>query len=369
MQNPTASVATDPVRELHRRLPELMLRDERRLRRRLDGARKLRDPQRRRGGAAPRSPPRSAAAEQRLAARRGGGAGDHLPGGAAGQPAQGRHRRGDPRPPGRDRRRRDRLGQDHPAARRSAWSSAAGVRGLIGHTQPRRIAARTVAERIAEELGTDARRRGRLQGPVHRPGRRRHAGQADDRRHPARRDPARPDAAPVRHADHRRGARAQPQHRLHPRLPQAAAAAPARPQGDHHLGDHRPGAVRPALRGDGRRRSSRSPAGPTRSRSATGRWSTQDDEDDATRTPRPDRGDRRRGRRAGRRGPGRHPGVPHRRAGDPRHRRRAGASCEPARHRDPAAVRPAVRRRAAPGLRAAHRAAGSCSPPTSPRPR
>jgi ATP-dependent helicase HrpA len=30
-----------------------------------------------------------------------------------------------------------------------------GVKGLIGHTQPRRIAARTVAERIAEELGTD----------------------------------------------------------------------------------------------------------------------------------------------------------------------------------------------------------------------
>jgi ATP-dependent helicase HrpA len=29
-----------------------------------------------------------------------------------------------------------------------------GVRGQIGHTQPRRIAARTVAERIAEELGT-----------------------------------------------------------------------------------------------------------------------------------------------------------------------------------------------------------------------
>ncbi len=29
-----------------------------------------------------------------------------------------------------------------------------GVRGMIGHTQPRRLAARTVAERIAEELGT-----------------------------------------------------------------------------------------------------------------------------------------------------------------------------------------------------------------------
>ena len=30
-----------------------------------------------------------------------------------------------------------------------------GVRGLIGHTQPRRLAARTVSARIAEELGTD----------------------------------------------------------------------------------------------------------------------------------------------------------------------------------------------------------------------
>ena len=30
-----------------------------------------------------------------------------------------------------------------------------GVTGLIGHTQPRRIAARAVAERVAEELGTD----------------------------------------------------------------------------------------------------------------------------------------------------------------------------------------------------------------------
>src|SRR6202042_2951321 len=30
-----------------------------------------------------------------------------------------------------------------------------GVAGQIGHTQPRRIAARTVAERIAEELRTD----------------------------------------------------------------------------------------------------------------------------------------------------------------------------------------------------------------------
>lgn len=30
-----------------------------------------------------------------------------------------------------------------------------GEKGLIGHTQPRRLAARTVAERIAEELGVE----------------------------------------------------------------------------------------------------------------------------------------------------------------------------------------------------------------------
>ncbi len=30
-----------------------------------------------------------------------------------------------------------------------------GVRGLIGHTQPRRVAARTIAERVAEELSSN----------------------------------------------------------------------------------------------------------------------------------------------------------------------------------------------------------------------
>ena len=50
-----------------------------------------------------------------------------------------------------------------------------GVTGLIGHTQPRRLAARTVAERVAEELGTELGRRRRLHRALHRPGRRRHA--------------------------------------------------------------------------------------------------------------------------------------------------------------------------------------------------
>ena len=49
-------------------------------------------------------------------------------------------------------------GRPGPARARSsrscAWSSAAGGDGLIGHTQPRRVAARTIAARIADELGT-----------------------------------------------------------------------------------------------------------------------------------------------------------------------------------------------------------------------
>ena len=44
-----------------------------------------------------------------------------------------------------------------------------GIAGLIGHTQPRRIAARTVAARIAQELNSAARASGRLQGALQRP--------------------------------------------------------------------------------------------------------------------------------------------------------------------------------------------------------
>ena len=58
-------------------------------------------------------------------------------------------------------------------------------RGIIGHTQPRRIAARSVAERIADELGTEL---GDLVGYQVRFTDRtskQQPGQADDRRHPA----------------------------------------------------------------------------------------------------------------------------------------------------------------------------------------
>ena len=149
-----------------------------------------------------------------------------------------------------------------------------GVTGMIGHTQPRRFAARTVADRIAEELGTEL---GDvtvgLQGPLHRPGRRQHPGQADDGRHPARRADRRPEPLALRHPDRRRGPRAQPQHRLPPGLPHAAAPPAPGPQGRHHLRDDRHRALRPALRGRPAPpcRSSRSPAARIPSSCATGR--------------------------------------------------------------------------------------------------
>jgi HrpA-like RNA helicase len=44
--------------------------------------------------------------------------------------------------------------ENHPAAK-NLYGAGARVKGLIGHTQPRRLAARTVANRIAEELQTE----------------------------------------------------------------------------------------------------------------------------------------------------------------------------------------------------------------------
>ena len=62
-----------------------------------------------------------------------------------------------------------------------------GVTGMIGHTQPRRIAARSVAARIARSCGRRSARPSvtRFASPTHVAG---HIRQADDRRHPAGRD-------------------------------------------------------------------------------------------------------------------------------------------------------------------------------------
>jgi len=134
--------------DLRARLPQLTLRDERRLRRRLD---KLRDGdertlstlaaavaeaaervERRRttvpAVAYPQALPISARTEDIAAAIR-----DHQVVIVAGETGSGKTTQ----------------------LPKICLEMGRGVRGVIGHTQPRRLAARTVAERIAEELGTD----------------------------------------------------------------------------------------------------------------------------------------------------------------------------------------------------------------------
>ena len=58
-----------------------------------------------------------------------------------------------------------------------------GVFGTIGHTQPRRVAARTVAHRIAEELDVPLGKGCGLSGEIYRPVIRRVERKSDDRRY------------------------------------------------------------------------------------------------------------------------------------------------------------------------------------------
>ncbi|MFJ9849504.1 ATP-dependent RNA helicase HrpA [Streptomyces sp. NPDC101150] len=134
------------------RLPELMLRDQQRLGRRLDGARRIRKPEARAAVLAeisdgvdeaelrvaqrraavpeityPEELPVSQKKDDILAAIR-----DHQVVIVAGETGSGKTTQ----------------------IPKICMELGRGVRGLIGHTQPRRIAARTVAERVAEELRT-----------------------------------------------------------------------------------------------------------------------------------------------------------------------------------------------------------------------
>ncbi|MGQ0839056.1 ATP-dependent RNA helicase HrpA [Actinokineospora sp.] len=147
----TADV-TSSLADLRDRLPELMLRDQRRLRRRLDGARKTRDEARRRS-TLERIAAEIDTAKQRVDRRR------------ASVPALKY-----PEELPISQRRADILAaiRDHQVVIVAGETGSGkttqlpkiclelgrGVTGLIGHTQPRRLAARTVAERIAEEVGT-----------------------------------------------------------------------------------------------------------------------------------------------------------------------------------------------------------------------
>ncbi|TFV91953.1 ATP-dependent RNA helicase HrpA [Blastococcus sp. CT_GayMR20] len=143
---------SDPVGDLRARLPELTLADEHRLRRRLDGLRTTRDPH-----ARERQRERIAAdvatAEARIARRRAAvpviSYPDELPVS---------RRREDIAAALRDAQVVVVAGETGSGKTtqlpKIALELGRGVRGRIGHTQPRRIAARSVAERIAEELDT-----------------------------------------------------------------------------------------------------------------------------------------------------------------------------------------------------------------------
>ncbi|MGW9197291.1 ATP-dependent RNA helicase HrpA [Micromonospora chersina] len=153
MQNPAAPAVPETVRDLHRRLSTLMFRDQRRLQRRLDGVRKLRDPQRRESALAEIATD-VARAEARLAARRAA-----VP--TVTYPAQlpVSERKDDIAAAIRDHQVVIVAGETGSGKTtqlpKICLELGRGVTGLIGHTQPRRLAARTVADRIAEELGTE----------------------------------------------------------------------------------------------------------------------------------------------------------------------------------------------------------------------
>ncbi|MGV9989335.1 ATP-dependent RNA helicase HrpA [Streptomyces sp. NPDC003374] len=134
------------------RLAELSLRDAHRLGRRLEGARRIRKPEARAAVLA-EIESETARAEERMAARRA-----RVP--AVGYPEQ--------LPVSQKKDEIADAIRDHQVVIVAGETGSGkttqipkiclelgrGVRGMIGHTQPRRIAARTVAERIAEELDT-----------------------------------------------------------------------------------------------------------------------------------------------------------------------------------------------------------------------
>jgi hypothetical protein len=139
MQRPAAP-------DLSARLADVTLHDEHRLRRRIDRARRDRDPQ-----AYVRVAEEVERAEARLARRRASVPAvsypPELPVSARREDLLARS------PSTRSSSSRGRPARARrPSCRSCASSSGAGIRGTIAHTQPRRLAARTVAQRIADEL-------------------------------------------------------------------------------------------------------------------------------------------------------------------------------------------------------------------------
>ncbi|WP_219467053.1 ATP-dependent RNA helicase HrpA [Nonomuraea rhizosphaerae] len=144
---------SSPLTELQSRLPELMPRDQRRLRRRLDGVRRVRSREAREKITAEILADVERA-ERRLARRR-----EAVPVVTYPEQLPVSQRKDDILAAIRDHQVVIIAGETGSGKTtqipKICLELGRGVRGLIGHTQPRRIAARTVAERIAEELGTE----------------------------------------------------------------------------------------------------------------------------------------------------------------------------------------------------------------------
>ena len=150
-QTPQPATTEAPVRALRARLRELTLRDEHRLVRRLDRLRRTTDPERR-AGDLQRLVGEVERAEARVARRRAAVPKVTYPPRAAGQ----RPRATTCCAAIRDHQVVVVAGETGSGKTtqlpKICLELGRGVRGAIGHTQPRRIAARTVAERIADEL-------------------------------------------------------------------------------------------------------------------------------------------------------------------------------------------------------------------------
>ncbi|WP_433136741.1 ATP-dependent RNA helicase HrpA [Actinomadura nitritigenes] len=142
-----------PLADLRARLPELMLRDQHRLRRRIDGAQKMRDAARR-AKVAEEIAADVEAAGRRVERRR-------LAVPAITYPAElpVAQKKDDILAAVRDHQVVIVAGETGSGKTtqipKICLELGRGVLGSIGHTQPRRLAARTVADRIAEELGTE----------------------------------------------------------------------------------------------------------------------------------------------------------------------------------------------------------------------
>ncbi|MGP4018007.1 ATP-dependent RNA helicase HrpA [Saccharopolyspora sp. 5N708] len=148
----TSSVKT-PLVDLRERLPELMLHDQRRLRRRIEGAHKIHDPE------ALQAVTTEIAGEVEAAERRVGRRRDNVPKIKYPEELPVSQRRDDLFAAIRDHQVVIVAGETGSGKTtqlpKMCLELGRGIQGMIGHTQPRRLAARTVAERIAEELDTE----------------------------------------------------------------------------------------------------------------------------------------------------------------------------------------------------------------------